>query len=109
MAMGMVTELTDSDFEAEVLKSTKPVFVDFWAPTCAPCRMIAPVIDELAQENAENVKFVKVDVSANPQYASQYGIMTIPALLIFKDGEMVERLGPQPKAKLQEAIDQAAG
>ena len=108
--MAKVAELNDSNFEAEVLKASEPVLVDFWAPWCGPCRMIAPVVEELASENAGSIKFVKVNVDDSPQSAQHYGISSIPTLMLFKGGEVEERfVGVQPKNRLQEALDAAKG
>jgi len=106
--MANVRELSDADFEAEVLKSSQPVLIDFWAPWCGPCRMVGPVVEELAEENAEKVKVVKINIDNNTAIATGYGISSIPTLMIFKNGEAVDRfVGIQPKSRLQEAIDQA--
>ena len=108
--MANVNELSDANFEAEVLKSSQPVLVDFWAPWCGPCRMVGPVIDELAAENGETIKVAKINIDDSPATAQNYGVSSIPTLMIFKNGEVVERfVGVQPKNRLQEAIDQAAG
>ena len=106
--MAEVTELSDSTFQSEVLESAEPVLVDFWAPTCLPCRQIAPLVEELAAENAGSLKVVKLNVHENPNVAMQFQVMSIPTLMIFKNGEVVERfVGLQPKPRLQEAVDQA--
>ena len=101
----MALEITDANFAELVLKSEKPVLVDFWAAWCGPCRMIAPTIDELALENAETAVIGKIDVDANPNTSIQYGVRSIPTLLIFKNGEMVDRVvGILPKNVLQEKL-----
>lgn len=108
--MGNVNEVNDSTFQAEVLEAAEPVLVDFWAPWCGPCRAIAPMIDELATENAGSVKIVKVNVDESPSIAGQYQIHSIPTLMVFKDGNMVEMLqGVQPKPRVQDVLDQAKG
>lgn len=106
--MADVNEVSDASFEAEVLKSGEPVLVDFWAPWCGPCRMVAPVVEELAAENAGSIKVAKMNIDDSPQTAAGYGISSIPTLMIFKDGQVVDRfVGVQPKSRLQDAIDQA--
>jgi thioredoxin 1 len=105
--MADVMELSDNDFESQVLQATEPVLVDFWAPWCQPCRMIAPVVEELAKENA-GLKVAKINIDNSPNVATQYGVTSIPTLIVFKNGEVVDRfMGIQPKQRLQEAIDQA--
>ena len=102
----MAAEFNESNFDAEVLKSDAPVVVDFWAAWCSPCRQIAPIIDELANENDGVAKVGKVDVDSNQEVARRYGVQNIPTIIIFKGGEEVERvMGVQPKARLQELID----
>ena len=105
--MANVTEFTDENFSSEVLSSPDPVLVDFWAPWCGPCRQIAPMIDEIAGENSGSLKVGKVNIDENPEAAQNYGVQSIPTLMIFKAGEVVERfVGAQPKARLQQAIDE---
>ncbi len=105
-----VEEFTDETFQSQVLDSSTPVLVDFWAPWCGPCRMIAPVVEQLAAENAGSIKVGKVNVDDSPNSAQSYGVSSIPTLMIFKNGEVVERfVGVQPKPKLQQAIDAAKG
>jgi len=97
--------VTDTTFQSEVLSSATPVLVDFWTTWCGPCRQLAPIVDEIASEQNGKLKVVKVDVDANPAVASQFGIMSIPTLIVFKGGHPVERLlGYMPKAKLLQAI-----
>ncbi len=104
--MSNVAEFNDDNFEAEVLKASEPVLVDFWATWCGPCRQIAPLVDEISKENEGSAKVGKVDVDNARNTALQYQILNIPTLIIFKNGEPVERLqGIQSKAKIQEAID----
>lgn len=108
--MGQVTEFTDGNFGSEVLEAQEPVLVDFWAPWCGPCRMIAPVVEELANEYEGTVKIGKINVDEAQSTAMRYGVSSIPTLMVFKGGEVVERfVGVQPKARLQEALDAAKG
>ncbi len=105
--MADVNVLTDDNFDTEVLQSSQPVFVDFWGPGCPPCKAIAPMIAELAAENADAVKFAKVNVYEAPKTAGAFGIQNIPTLILFNSGEEVERIiGMKPKSRLQEVIDQ---
>ena len=103
-----VPEVNDANFQSEVLDSAQPVLVDFWAPWCGPCRQIGPVIEQLAGENAGSVKVVKLNVDEAPGSAQSYGVSSIPPLMVFKGGEVVDRfVGVQPKTRLQTAIDNA--
>lgn len=107
---GNVVELTDTNFQSEVLSSSEPVLVDFWAPWCGPCRMIAPLVEELATEYKGSVKVGKLNIDDSPQAAGEYGVNSIPTLMVFKGGEVVERLvGVQPKNRVQAALDAAQG
>jgi len=100
--------VTDSDFEQEVLESDTPVLVDFWAEWCAPCKMVAPVLDDLAEEYEGKIKFTKVDVDTNPETAMKYGIRSIPTLLVFKGGSPVDQVvGAVPKAVIKKRLDSA--
>lgn len=98
--------LTDQSFENEVIKYDKPVLVDFWATWCAPCRMIAPALEEIAKEYDGKAKICKIDVDQNPNIASRFGIMSIPSLLFFKNGELVDKVvGAVPKKQLADKLD----
>ena len=102
----MALEITDSNFEETVLKSDKPVMVDFWAAWCGPCRMVGPIIDELSEEYEGKAIIGKVDIDSNPQYAAQFGVRNIPTVLVFKDGELVDRkAGVSSKNDYAQAID----
>ena len=104
--MSKPVEVNDSNFDQMVLQSKTPVLVDFWAVWCGPCRMVAPVVEELADEYEGKVTMVKLNVDENPKTASQYGIMSIPTLFIFKDGAPVSNIiGFRPKAELKKSID----
>jgi thioredoxin 1 len=104
--MSSAAQVTDSTFKQEVLDSEVPVLVDFWAPWCGPCRMVAPVVDEIAKQYGENLKVVKVNTDENPNVASQYGIRSIPTLMIFKGGQKVDMVvGAVPKTTLATTLD----
>ena len=103
--MADLLAVSDESFEREVLQSPTPVLIDFWAPWCAPCRAISPVVEEIAQEYAGRLKVVKMDVDANPETPSRYGVRGIPNLIIFQGGEVKEQIvGAVPKAQLVKAI-----
>jgi thioredoxin 1 len=102
----MALELTDSNFEEMVLKSDKPVLVDFWAEWCGPCRMVAPIVNELAVEYEGKMVVGKVDVDSNPEVAQKFGIRNIPTILFFKNGEIADKqVGAVPKSKLVSKIN----
>jgi len=101
-------DVTDDTFEQEVVKADSPVLVDFWADWCAPCKMIAPVVEDLAEEFDGRVKFAKLDVDSNPQTATTYGVRGIPTLLIFNGGQPVDQIvGAVPKSVLKKRLEEA--
>jgi thioredoxin 1 len=102
----MAMDFTDQNFDQEVIKSDKPVFVDFWAPWCGPCQVMGPIVDELAKEIGEKVKVGKINVDENAETASQYGIMSIPSMKVFKGGKIVkEFIGVQSKEILKQELE----
>jgi len=106
--MSKPADVTDGSFETEVLKSDKPVLVDFWAPWCGPCRMVAPVVEELSEEYGAQVKFLKLNTDDNVNTAATYGIRSIPTLLMFKGGQPIDQIiGFRPKGDLKKVIDKA--
>jgi thioredoxin 1 len=105
-----VLEVGDKDFDEKVLKSEKPVMVDFWAPWCMPCRMVGPIIEELSNTFGEKASFAKVNVDESPQVAARFGIRSIPTIMIFKSGECVETMvGACPKEYFQSKVEDAIG
>jgi thioredoxin 1 len=101
---GAITDVTDNNFQAEVLESGNPVLVDFWAPWCGPCRVIAPHLEELNEEQ-DNLRVVKLNVDDNQQTAAKYEVLSIPTLILFKNGDVAKRIiGAQPKKRLEQEI-----
>lgn len=104
----MAIEINDSNFKSEVIDSQMPVLVDFWAPWCGPCRMVAPILEELAKEYDGKVKVVKLNIDENPNTATEFGVRSIPTLILFKDGKEFEKtVGVQPKESLKQMVDKA--
>jgi thioredoxin len=105
---GTVSEVTDNNFQAEVLESETPVLVDFWAPWCGPCRMVAPVVEEIAKERAGELKVVKLNIDENQNSAIAYDVMSIPTLILFNHGQAVKKvIGAYPKRKLEAELEPA--
>ena len=108
--MGKPIEVSDSNFEETVLKADLPAMVDFWAPWCGPCRMVAPIVEELAEEYGSKMSVAKLNVDVNPVTASKYGIRSIPTLLVFKQGKPIRQIvGLKSKAELKKEIDSVLG
>ena len=104
--MAEISDVTDATFESEVLKSATPVLVDFWAEWCGPCKAIAPIIKEIADDNGDKLKVVKINIDESPQTPGTYGIRSIPTILMFKDGQVVSQLtGARPKGDFQELVE----
>jgi len=107
---GNVIEFNDANFKTEVLQNTDPVLVDFWAPWCGPCRQIAPMVEQLAEEYQGSVKIGKLNIDDSPESPNSYGVSAIPTIMLFKGGQVVDRfVGVQPKSRLQQALDAAKG
>ncbi|MGL5865906.1 MAG: thioredoxin [Dermatophilaceae bacterium] len=105
--MAVVTATTDATFDADVLRSDKPVLVDFWAPWCGPCRAVAPVLDEIARDHGDKVNVVKLNTDDNPQITGKLGITSIPTMHVYQDGEIVKTIiGALPKPKLLRELEQ---
>jgi thioredoxin 1 len=105
---GTITEVNDNNFQAEVLESEVPVLVDFWAPWCGPCRMVAPVVEEIASERAGELKVVKLNIDDNQQTAIAYDVMSIPTLILFSNGQVAKKvIGAYPKRKLEAELEPA--
>jgi thioredoxin 1 len=106
--MGAITEVTDVNFQAEVIEAETPVLVDFWAPWCGPCRIVHPVLEQIAEERGEALKIVKLNVDENQQTAMNFEILSIPTLILFKGGEVAHKvIGAYPKQKLEAELEPA--
>jgi thioredoxin 1 len=106
--MAGVSEVTDNSFQAEVLEADTPVLVDFWAPWCGPCRMVAPVLEEMAGEREGALKVVKLNVDENQQTAAQFEVLSIPTLILFKHGQVAAKvIGAMPKRRLEQELEPA--
>ena len=105
---GTVAEVTDNNFQAEVIEAEVPVLVDFWAPWCGPCRMVSPVVEKIAEERGEQLKVVKMNIDENQETAIQFNVMSIPTLILFRNGEVAKTvIGAYPKRKLEAELEPA--
>ena len=105
---GALNEVTDDNFQAKVIEADKPVLVDFWAPWCGPCRVVAPVLEEIAAERGDALEIVKLNVDENQQTAAQYEVLSIPTLILFRGGQPVKKvIGAYPKRKLEAELEPA--
>jgi thioredoxin 1 len=103
--MAKPVEISDSTYQSEVIEADKPVLVDFWAPWCGPCRMVGPILEEIASEQESKIKIVKVNVDENQQYASKLGVFNIPTMILYKDGQPVDKIiGAMPKNQLLDRL-----
>lgn len=106
--MADIKHVTDGDFQAEVLENEHPVLVDFWAPWCGPCRMVAPVLEEIAKERGDDLQIVKLNIDENPETAAKFQVMSIPTLILFKDGDVAHKvIGALPKRRLDAELEPA--
>ena len=106
--MADITTVTDTNFQTEVVESDTPVLVDFWAPWCGPCRMVAPVLEEIAKERDADLKIVKLNIDENPETAAKFQVMSIPTLILFKDGAVAHKvIGALPKRRLDAELEPA--
>jgi thioredoxin 1 len=105
---GAVTDVTDNNFQAEVVESDRPVLVDFWAPWCGPCRRVSPAVEEIASERGDALKVVKLNIDDNQETAVKFNVMSIPTLMLFKNGEVAKTvIGAYPKRKIEEELEPA--